>query len=211
MATDNNPAVAGPKRRARKPAAGEPKPQWAVLRGKELHWPGAPLLALLLEAGHTRGLSIRELAEKHLGITHSHFLLLRKGKRSIPKLGDDTMDKIAEFLGLPRVMVMLAAGQLKPEHFYQQPQMMNQYVERALKFIQTDPEFGHQMPPELFTQSLDVRRFVILLYEKATKQTVLPPRETLGSIVEAYQTIDTPRHRSSEGGGHRRGGSEKLP
>ncbi len=114
----------------------------AVLRGKELHWPGAPLLALLLEAGHTRGLSIRELAEKHLGITHSHFLLLRKGKRSIPKLGDDTMDKIAEFLGLPRVMVMLAAGQLKPEHFYQQPQMMNQYVERALKFIQTDPEFG---------------------------------------------------------------------
>ena len=174
-----------PTKRPRKKGS---ESQWAVLKGNEIGGPGAPLLALLLQASTTRGLSIRELAEDHLGLTYSHFALLRKGQRSISNIGDETMAKIAQFLGLPKVIVMIAAGRLKVEDFYRDPALLDQQLEPALEFIQRDPELGLSLPPSAFVADIDLRRFLVLLYEKATGKTLLPNRASTTDILQILQT-----------------------
>jgi hypothetical protein len=162
--------------------------QWAILKGNAIDGPGAPLLALLLQASTTRGLSIRELAEDHLGLTYSHFALLRKGQRSISNIGDETTAKIAKFLGLPKVIVMIAAGRLKVEDFYRDPALLDQQLGPALEFIQRDPELGLSLPPSAFVADIDLRRFLVLLYEKASGKTLLPNRASTTDILAILQT-----------------------
>lgn len=189
MSKKQTPSVARAKRGSSKKVAFLDSPsQWAVLQGEELSWPGAPLLALLIEAGNTQGLSSRELAEKHLGITYSHYQLLRKGQRSVPKLQDETIDRIASFLGLPKVIVMLAGGQLKLEDFYPDPSMFEQQLESALRFIQRDPEFGPYMPPCAFSADTGLRRFILLLYEKASGTSLIPARVAIDAIETGAKT-----------------------
>ena len=161
--------------------------QWAVLKGNAIAGPGAPLLALLLQASNTRGLSMRELAEDHLGLTYSHFALLRKGQRSISNIGDETTAKIAKFLGLPKVIVMIAAGRLKVEDFYRDPALLDQQLGPALEFIQRDPELGLSLPPSAFVADIDLRRFLVLLYEKASGKTLLPNRASTTDILQILQ------------------------
>jgi len=168
------------------------------LKGPEQQWPGATLLALLLEAANTRGLSVRELAEDHLGITYSHFMLLRKQHRSIPRLGDDVMGKIAKFLVLPKVVVMLAGGQLTLEDFFQDPQVLEQYLEPALLYMQRDPQLGPYMPPTAFTADAQLRRYMVLLYEKATGRVLLPSRTTPDEIVERYKELEPEKPRKRQ-------------
>jgi hypothetical protein len=162
--------------------------QWALLKGNAIDGPGAPLLALLLQASTTRGLSMRELAEDHLGLTYSHFTLLRKGERSISNIGDETTAKIAKFLGLPKVIVMIAAGRLKVEDFYRDPALLDQQLGPALEFIQRDAELGLSLPPSAFVADIDLRRFIVLLYEKASGKTLLPNRASTTDILEILQT-----------------------
>jgi hypothetical protein len=172
--------------------AGKPDSPWAVLRGKELEWPGATLLALLLEAAHVRGLSIRELAEDHLGVSYSYFQQLRIGERPVPKLGPETLDKVAAFLNLPKVVVMLAAGQLSLKDFHQEPEVVEQYLEPALRFIQGDPKFGAYMPASVFGMTSAERQFIVMLYERASGKTLLPVRATLEETVENFRAIVSP-------------------
>lgn len=164
-----------------------PESQWAILKGNAIDGPGAPLLALLLQASTTRGLSMRELAEDHLGLTYSHFALLRKGQRSISNIGDETTAKIAKFLGLPKVIVMIAAGRLKVEDFYRDPALLDQQLGPALEFIQRDPELGLSLPPSAFVADIDLRRFLVLLYEKASGKTLLPNRASTTDILQILQ------------------------
>ena len=175
----------------RSPTKPRPKkasePQWAILKGNAIDGPGAPLLALLLQASNTRGLSMRELAEDHLGLTYSHFALLRKGQRSISNIGDETTAKIAKFLGLPKVIVMIAAGRLKVEDFYRDPALLDQQLGPALEFIQRDPELGLSLPPSAFVADIDLRRFLVLLYEKASGKTLLPNRASTTDILQILQ------------------------
>jgi hypothetical protein len=190
MSKKKAPGSAKTKRgSARKVGSPESAPKWAVLQGEELSWPGAPLLALLIEAGNTRGLSSRELAEQRLGITYSHFQLLRKGERSMSKLQDETLDRIAAFLGLPKVIVMLAGGQLRLEDFYPDPSAFEQQLESALRFIQRDPEFGPYMPPSTFAADAQLRRFILMLYEKASGTSLIPSGTTVEGISKGFRPI----------------------
>jgi hypothetical protein len=190
MTKKRRSAGVGAKPAAPRKAAQESQPSWGVLKGKELHWSGATLLALLLEAANTRGLSLRELAEEHLGVTYSHFMLLRKGQRSIPRLGDEIMGKIAVFLGLPKVVVMLAGGQLTLKDFFQDPKVLEEYLEPAMQFMQRDPELGPHMPPSAFTADVQLRRYIVLLYEKATGRVLLPSRTSPSEIVESFKVLE---------------------
>jgi transcriptional regulator with XRE-family HTH domain len=151
--------------------------------------PGATLVALILEARSARGLTYPELAEKHLGISRSHLLMLRSGQRAISNVSDEVMGRIAKFLGLPKVVAMLAGGQLRLEDFYQKPEMVREGLEPALKFIQRDPDVGPYMPPGVFVADEALQRFILLLYEKATGKTLIPSRVSLTDVVESYKTL----------------------
>ena len=159
---------------------------WSVLPAAARKLPGSPLLALLLAEAATRGISIRTLAKDHMNVSHSHLLLLRKGQRSIPRLGPEVMDNIARFLRLPKVVVMLAGGQLTIEDFLPDPSVLNNVLEPALKFMQRDPEFGAYMPPTAFTADVRLRYYMILLYEKATGRVLIPSRTSIADIMGNY-------------------------
>jgi transcriptional regulator with XRE-family HTH domain len=183
------PGIPGKSKASVSDVRSEPEAHWAVLREDELQWPGATLLALLLEKAHSSGLSYKELAEERLGISKSHLQLLRTGKRQIPRLSPETMDKIAQFLALPKVIVMLAGGQLKLEDFYQMPEVLETSLQAALQFIQKDPELGPYMPPSTFKADRALRRFIVLLYEKASGRSLIPGRASLAEIIESFKPI----------------------
>ena len=108
--------MAGHTRKARSgkpPEAQRKGTGWAVLAPGELARPGATLLALLLEAANTRGLSMRELAEQGLGVSYGYLAALRNGEKENPNLGDDAIARATAFMGLPKVVVILAASQLR--------------------------------------------------------------------------------------------------
>jgi hypothetical protein len=178
-------------RPAQKPKGAKPDSPWAVLKGKELERPGATLLALLLEAAHVQGLGARELAEKHLGVSYSYFHQLRSGEKLASNLGPEMLDKIATFLNLPKVVVMLAAGQLTLKDFQQEPEAVEQVLEPALRFIQADPRFGPYMPASIFGMTSAERQFIVMLYERATGKTLLPVRATLEETVENFQALSS--------------------
>lgn len=185
-----SPIERNPKSRIHK----EVRPQrrntsWGILTPEELARPGGTLLALILEAANTRGLSTRRLAPEFLGVTYSYFAGLRNGTKEIPKIGDAVITKTARFLGLPKVVVMLAAGQLKLEDFYQNPEIVQTHLLPALQFIQRDPEIGSYMPASVFTAEPALQQFIVALYEKAHSKTLIPSKVSLEEITERYKHL----------------------
>lgn len=164
----------------------------AGLSTDALKLPGATLVNLILEVRVARGLTYEQLAEEHLGISRSHLMMLRTGKRTIVNISSRTMKRIAAFLGIPPVVAMLAGGQLGLEDFYQTPEMLQQGLAQAMKFIQRDPDIGPYMPATVFLADEAVQRFIMLLYEKATGRTLIPSRVSLADIVESYKTLEEP-------------------
>ena len=93
-----------------------------------------------------------------------------------PQRSSETMD------------VMIAAGRLKVEDFYPDPALLDQQLGPALEFIQRDPELGLSLPLSAFVAELDLRRFIVLLYEKASGKTLLPNRARTDDILQILQT-----------------------
>lgn len=136
---------------------------------------------------------MREVAEEALGVSYSYFAGLRSGEKEIPKIGEDVIAKVAKFLGLPKVVVMLAAGQLRLEDFYQDPNVLGAYLEPSLQYIQRDREVGAYMPPSIYTAEPALQHFVVTLYEKAFGKTLIPSKASLEEIVERYKRLSEVR------------------
>lgn len=163
---------------------------WNLLSPKELQLPGATLLALLLRSAHSRGITPRELAETHLGLSYTHFVSLRKGHRPISRLGSETIEKAAKFLGRPKVVVMLAAGTLELADFFQSPEILDQNVDAALQFIHSDPDGEMPMPLSAFRAPIDLRRYIVRLYEQASNKVLIPERVGLKDIIQTFKQLE---------------------
>lgn len=184
---------AQPARKSRDPRDPAPTPArkrrpWRVLTPDELRRPGAVLLGLLIEAANNQGYGTSELAEE-LGVTYAYLAALRNGKNPIPKIGDELVDRIAAFLQLPKVAVMLAAGQLHPQDFYQQPDIVRHHLMPALKFIQSDSQFGRLLPPSVFNAEPALQHLIITLYEQATGRTLIPTRINPEEIAQRFKDL----------------------
>lgn len=155
---------------------------------------GAALVGLIMEARASRGLTYEQVA-KQLRMHRNYLLLLRKGKREISNVSNETMESIASFLGIAPVLAMLAGGQLRLEHFYQSPEVLHQSLGQALTFIQRDPDLGPYMPATAFSADADLQGFILLLYERATGKTLIPGRVSLEDIAKSYETLDSDSER----------------
>jgi len=151
---------------------------------------GAALVGLIMEARASRGLTYEQVA-KQLRMHRNYLLLLRKGKREISNVSNETMESIASFLGIAPVLAMLAGGQLRLEHFYQSPEVLHQSLGQALTFIQRDPDLGPYMPATAFSADADLQGFILLLYERATGKTLIPGRVSLEDIAKSYEALDS--------------------
>src|SRR4051812_48272463 len=106
-----------------------------LLTGRELKRPGAQLMNLLLTAANDRGLSVEETAKQALVVSPSYFYPLRNGGKEIPQPGEQLISKAAGFLGICRVAAKVAAGQLDPEDFYTDPDIVRDFLRPAMKYI----------------------------------------------------------------------------
>ena len=142
----------------------------AGMEKEELDRPGAALLAMLLAAATHRQMQLQELATA-LGVTYPYIAQLRSGYRQVVNVSEEFLTKAAEFLQVPRMSVLLAAGRVRIQDFY--PTDVMAKVEPALRFIQADGELGGSMPPSVFAADPALQLFIVDLYQKATHRNLL--------------------------------------
>ena len=148
---------------------------------EELARPGGALLAMLLTAASHRQMQLQELAAA-LGVQYPYIAQLRSGYREVVNISEAFITKAAEFLEVPRLSVLLAAGRVHISDFYEASTLAEK-VEPALRFIQADGEIGGSMPASVFTADKGLQLFIVDLYQKATH------RNLLGQPV-AYQELN---------------------
>jgi len=112
-------------------------------------------------------LSLRE-AEKLSGVSNSYLGLIERGQRPIP--GADILKKLAPVYDVPARDLMRSAGYLKDEDVSLSEE---DEVDMAFKFVMNDPRYksGTRIKGGL---TVEVKRFVVEMYEKATGKKLLP-------------------------------------
>ena len=112
-------------------------------------------------------LSLRE-AEKLSGVSNSYLGLIERGQRPIP--GADILKKLAPVYNVPARDLMRSAGYLKDEDVSLSEE---DEVDMAFKFVMNDPRYksGTRIKGGL---TVEVKRFIVEMYEKATGKKLLP-------------------------------------
>lgn len=145
------------------------------LTGKEVSVPGARLMQMLLNRANQEGLQLRELAAK-LEITPGYLHQLRIGHKPIAGISNQLIDNIRIFLDVPKVSVLLAAGIVRVEDFYEDAGVLSVYVRQGIDFIRRDPHWGALVPVNLVDPKEDLLMLIIRLYESATGRKILPEK-----------------------------------
>ena len=112
-------------------------------------------------------LSLRE-AEKLSGVSNSYLGLIERGQRPIP--GADILKKLAPVYDVPARDLMKAADYLKDDDVSLSEE---DEVDMAFKFVMNDPRYksGTRIKGGL---TVEVKRFIVEMYEKATGKKLLP-------------------------------------
>lgn len=164
----------------------EKAPQWKPWSGRvnehERTRPGGLLMAALIECAAERGQTQNELSEC-LGRHYSYLTQLRTGHRSVCNVGDDFSQACAEYLGIPRVEVLIMAGQLGPADFFQPGDAYERALTRAMNFICDDHRYGHLITNELRNAGHDTQYAIVRLYESATGTVLLPQRSECAEVI----------------------------
>lgn len=149
----------------------------------ELGRPGGPLLTALLQRADKRGLRITEMA-RALGVTYSYITQLRSGIRPVKQISNVFSLACAEFLGIPRMLVLIYAGIVTTSDFYESEDMMTSEISRAIEFICNDKKWGHVVTPELREADATTQFGVVKLYEAATCKVLLDKELNWQSLAE---------------------------
>lgn len=160
---------------------------WSGLTPEELARPGSALIAQLLQEANNQGLQLQQLATR-LDVTYGYIAQLRNGFRKPCNISDAFAAKCAKFLGVPRITVLLAAGRVSPEDFYDHGDTLGRKLDRALEHIARDNQWDLLVPPVVFRGDQAMKLFAVRAYEKATGATLLP-----GEVLVAFpEATDTP-------------------
>lgn len=136
--------------------------------------PGYKLIWMINQAAAAEGLNQQDLS-KILGMATSSVSYILTARKDIRKLDKSVFNKIAKWLDLPVLSVLMLAEQITPEDFYSDKTSMDEAINRATKLILSDPDWGAYAPRELLnSDSKDLKIFLIWCYEKATNTKLLP-------------------------------------
>jgi hypothetical protein len=133
---------------------------------------GSMLIGALMGLAKKRGHDLQTLARR-LEVTHGYLGSLRNGNKEIDKIGDDVLEKCAEYLGTPRMVVLMLAAQLTPADLYTTVPHMAMDLARAMEFIKSDPEWYYLLTPQVIDGDLMTQYLVVRLYEKAADKKLL--------------------------------------
>jgi len=112
-------------------------------------------------------LSLREV-EKLSGVSNSYLGLIERGQRPIPQV--DILKKLAPVYDVPVRDLLKAAGYLENGEISLTEE---DEVDMAFRYVMNDPRYksGTRIKGGLTTE---VKRFIVEMYEKATKKKLLP-------------------------------------
>ncbi|MGC8537020.1 MAG: hypothetical protein ACP5QR_16090 [Rhizomicrobium sp.] len=143
---------------------------------------GATLLQWLVDTANEQGLQLNQVAAR-LGCTYGYLHQLRKGMKPVPGISEQLIDACTEFLGVPRLAVMMAADIIKPTDFYADAELTNSSLDATLRLIRSDPQWGPRMSPAIFDLDDRGKLFVVNLYEKARGVQLLFGRANIDRYV----------------------------
>jgi len=161
---------------------------WTGLTREEMQQPGAQLLVLLVQKANESGHTLSELAGE-LGVTYGYLSQLRNGTRQWRHISDEFANACAQYLGMPRLTVLLACGRVQVEDFYDDPELVRDHVSRAMTLIKQDPDYAALIPGDIDAASYEYKRLVALLYERATGLSVLPEAADVDSLIAQLKKL----------------------
>ena len=111
--------------------------------------------------------SLREVEELS-GVSNSYLGLIERGQRPIP--GADILKKLAPVYDVPVRDLLATAGYLREEDISLSE---DDEVEMAFRYVMNDPRYksGTRIKGGL---TIEVKRFIVEMYEKATGKKLLP-------------------------------------
>lgn len=141
---------------------------------------GSRLLSWLIEEANKRRLGMSGLADE-LDMSRPFLYALRQGRRSVPGLSRERKRRIAEFLGVPMMAVLIAADVVRPSDFEQiagsdSKNTMQRELDSALAYMRNDSNWNQWLPARIDELSDDVKRFLVYAYERATGKVLLPTK-----------------------------------
>jgi len=147
-----------------------------------------PLVALLAAKMGADGLSTSALAAK-LGISQGYMSQLLKEDKPIVAANDGLIRKCSIYLGISSITCFLLAGRLRSEDFYEPQLTFEERLNEALKLVsnsaiaqETAVSFA-----QLGCLPTSVQYLIVLLYEMAYEQELMPGRTSFESLQAASQ------------------------
>lgn len=154
----------------------------------ELPRPGGALMAALVQCAQQRNIKLDAMASE-LGVNYGYINQLRNGIRSVKCIGHDFTIACADFLGVPRMMILMLADIVTLEDLSECKEMLATEVYRAMDFICGDPDWGPMMTP-CIRHSDELSLFgVVKLYEASTGKVLLNPGLTTESLVDELEKL----------------------
>jgi transcriptional regulator with XRE-family HTH domain len=139
---------------------------------KKLRVPGFRLIARLKQRIAELGVGDRYIADI-MGITPIYWNSLTNGHRKMNSLDKGKMERIAEFLDIPIVQVMVLADYLEPSDFF--PGDMNAHLKAAYEKMKVDPSWAAWAPTakEWDSLSIPTKTGFVMLYETVYQKSLL--------------------------------------
>lgn len=141
------------------------------------------LLSWLMLASSERGMTTVELA-KELGVTFGYLVQLRDGIRSEAHISRAFAERCSEFLGLPMISILIAAGVVRRGDFYADAWDLSYRVDRAMAYMRSDHGSELVVPKSLDDAGLETKLLIIQLYERLTGMLLVPDRADVELLLD---------------------------
>lgn len=155
----------------------------------EMSRKGGLLLAALVNHAQSRGEQMATMADR-LGVTAGYICQLRGGTREVYQISDAFAQKCADYLGIPRINVLMMAGKVTPQDFMPSAATVEQEMGRAMAFVAKDHTWGPLVTEELLKSSVASQYLIVRLYEKATKKQLLGAHVEISDLVSEIAKIN---------------------
>jgi transcriptional regulator with XRE-family HTH domain len=129
-----------------------------------------PLMRAVVAEAQRRGDSLAQLA-KQLGVTYQRLTQWRRYEGSIGNAHHSVLEKAAQYLGVPTVLVLVLANKIGLKQFVWPARApLKDRVGQELARLRQDPFLGAFVPPGLSTASAEIQLFVAFLYHEVGGQ-----------------------------------------
>jgi hypothetical protein len=158
--------VAGPKRRGR-------RPMQAAAADAKLPQRGAALARALEARAQSLGLS-QKAAAHQIGFSEPYYALLLGGQRWFGSVEEASLKRIAEFLDVPIISVLLMAEKVYPQDFFRSTTIESQ-IDFVFATMSKDKRWTSAMPNHIDWSKTpqSVRLLAALLYQECSGKDLM--------------------------------------